>query len=500
MRLWTIPFGLALVCAASVSSAKTISVAAGESIQAAIGSAVAGDVIELAAVTFSEDLTLSSSGASGMPITIQGQSGSVLQGAIELDGDYWVIRDLKIEAQGGGDAIQISGSNNSILAIDLVGSGSDDGDGIDGGGTHNEVRGSSIHGFVGGSPTAISDAHCIVLNPGAEDWLIVENQLYDCSGDGVQLYASTAARDIKNTRIEKNVIYWSGAIGLMENAVDVKNADGLHIIGNTMYGFTGNKTLVFQKGPANVEVSCNVMYSGFTGVEFRAEDGGTVENVTFSRNLMHDFTDYALKFDGTLNANVFNNTFKTAAKDGLRIEGAGLTGGAVQNNLWVDTGSVDTGAFTADHNGYFNAATDIGSASDVTGDPLLDASFQLTSGSPMIDKGVDVGLPFEGSAPDIGFSEVGNPDPCVAASAGTGGTPGTGGVPGTGGSQTGGTSSGGAGNAGGGAGSPSGAADSGDDGSCGCRVPGGGRTPAGAFTLLLALAALATSRRGFLRR
>lgn len=41
-------------------------------------------------------------------------------------------------------------------------------------------------------------------------------------------------------------------------------------------------------------------------------------------------------------------------------------------------------------------------------DPLND-DFHLQPGSPAIDAGMDVGLPFQGIAPDIGAYEVSNP-------------------------------------------------------------------------------------------
>ena len=139
----------------------------------------------------------------------------------------------------------------------------------------------------------------------------------------------------------------------MENAVDVKDADGLLIAGNEMSGFIENKTLVFQKGPANVEVRCNLMRDGFTGVEYRGESGGTLDGITFAQNVMVGFTEYALKFDGVSSADVLSNTFVDVSSDGLRIEGAGLAAGRVRNNLWLRTGALDAGTFEADHNGYF---------------------------------------------------------------------------------------------------------------------------------------------------
>jgi hypothetical protein len=275
-------------------------------------------------------------------------------------------------------------------------------------------------------------------------------------------------------------MYWSGATMRMENAVDVKNADGLEIVGNEMHGFTANKTLVFQKGPANIGVECNEMYDGFTGVELRGEMGGVVENVRFVRNLMHDFPDYGLKLDGVVGADVLHNTFVDVASDGLRIENLGLDGGAVRNNLWLRTGNVDGGAFDADHNGFFDTGNvGIASPSDVNADPQLDADFHLGATSPMIDAGVDVMLRFSGAAPDIGWDETGL-DACAitSGSGGAGGGPGSGGV----GSGTGG------GAASNGAGGSSATPVQEEESGCGCRVASRSAPPA---WLLVALSALA---------
>ena len=191
--------------------------------------------------------------------------------------------------------------------------------------------------------------------------------------------------------------------------------------------------------------------------------------------------------------------FVDAGSDGLRIEGAGLEGGNVQNNLWLRTGSVETGNFTADHNGFFNVTgNDIASASDVDADPLLDGDYLLGAGSPMIDVGTDVGLPFSGSAPDIGFYEVGV-DGCEPAGTGGGGTGGTGGG-GTGGSATGGSGTAGSGNGstGGsgatGTGAPPGATPD-DEGGCGCRLGDPAPRPLAAALLGMVTALLLSRRR-----
>ncbi len=438
-------------------------------VQAAADAAGPGDVVRVHAGEYAESLSLAQSGSPGSPITITafGDGLVTLRGAIDLTGDHWHLTDLTIVVDTSARGIDVEGSNNVMLRLDLSGGTSN---GIDGSGVANEVRSSIIHDFDAGA----SDAHCIVLNPNAEGWIIADNELFDCSGDGVQLYgpSGVVSRDIRDTRIESNTIRWTGAIGRMENAIDVKNADGLVIERNVMSGFADNKTVVFQKGPIDIEMRCNVMFDGFTGVEFRGEDGGTVENITFERNLMHDFTSYALKLDGVLGARVISNTFVDATSDGLRVEGAGVGSGEVRNNLWLRTGPLDGGGFQADHNAYFDTgAVGFASASDVTADPMLDASYAPAATSPLIDAGVDAGLPFAGTAPDIGAAELGL-DACGdVGGTGGGGSGGAGAGSGTTGASTGSAASGsGAGGDGAGAGAADGAGEGGDG--CGCATPG----------------------------
>ncbi|HVR19923.1 MAG TPA: hypothetical protein VMS65_09505, partial [Polyangiaceae bacterium] len=104
--------------------------------------------------------------------------------------------------------------------------------------------------------------------------------------------------------------------------------------------------------------------------------------------------------------------------------------------------------------------------------PNLDF-MKLSAASRLVDRGVDVGLPFAGTAPDLGCYETGLPSGGTGgasggaggASGGAGGTssgagaPGMGGVPSGGASPTGGTSSSGSGSgpvSGGGGAGPSG--------------------------------------------
>ncbi len=374
----------------------------------AVAVAAAGDTVRVHPGTYAENLDLSTSGAEGMPIRIESvRAGqAVLQGAIEIDGSDWEIVGLVVEAPLGTDTIKPNGARILLEGLEVSGG---DRDGVDGLGVDVTIRDCAIHDMDG----VDRDAHCIVLSPGAERWRIEGNELWDCSGDGVQLYSKDAERSIRDTAIVGNLIYKTGAVARMENAVDVKNGEGILVRGNVMYGFDTNKTIVFQKGPASIEVSCNEMRDGFTGVEFRGERG-TIEDVVFAHNLMVGYEQYALKFDGVVGAQVYNNTFVDVTGDGLRLEEESLQQGIVRNNLWVNTDSVESdGDMVFDHNGFWNVPDNqIPGDADVNADPLLDAQYRLGDGSPMIDAGVDVGLPSAGAAPDIGWDEV-DGDPCA---------------------------------------------------------------------------------------
>ena len=138
---------------------------------------------------------------------------------------------------------------------------------------------------------------------------------------------------------------------------------------------------------------------------------------------------------------------------------------------------------------------------------------KLAASSRMIDKGTSVGLPFVGTAPDLGAYEFGA-TPTTTGAGGATGTSGAGGGPGTGGRTTT-TGTGGAGGAtgpGGTGGAPSGAggtagprgtggtpvtgaagAGAGDSvaGGCACRIDGAsGRTAPGSVSLLALLGTL----------
>lgn len=154
-------------------------------------------------------------------------------------------------------------------------------------------------------------------------------------------------------------------------------------------------------------------------------------------------------------------------------------------NKNTNMGGVDTMFNTWDLN-IAEAATDFVSTSDmgVLGPRKADGSLpdvdflKLKAGSPLIDKGTDVMLPFVGGKPDLGADEFGAVKPPVGGTGGTGtgGTAaiaGSGGVPAVAGSAGSATTTGGASSGSGAGGSGPGAVGGSAIGTTGGSAPGG---------------------------
>jgi hypothetical protein len=183
-------------------------------------------------------------------------------------------------------------------------------------------------------------------------------------------------------------------------------------------------------------------------------------------------------------------------------------------NKNANMGGVDTMFNTWDLT-ITEASTDFASTSDTgcTGARQADGSLppactflQLKAGSPLIDKGVNVGLPFVGAAPDLGAYEFGAPLPTGSGGAGgstgttgTGGTTGSGGATGSAGTtgttgMAGSTGAAGAGTTGiagtsgttGSSGTTGTTGAAGASGGCACDTRGGGQG-LGGFAIMLLL-------------
>ena len=400
--------------------AGTVIAQPGDNLGAKLAVLQPGDTLLLRGGTYTEGIALPRDGSSGKRLVIRAYpnekpvistSGAVLT----LNRDYWLIEGLTFDHQNAAtDAARISGSHNIIRRCEFR-HGQRDGIDASGSSRNNVIESCTIHDFVW-KPG--SDAHGIVINPGAQDWAIRNNIIYNCGGDGIQLYAddSTPVADYsKNISITGNIFYTTLGSD-SENALDFKGVDGCLVEANEMYGFA-NKAWVVQKGCRNITGRYNRIHDSQRGMEFRGEGGKTQANIRLFKNVLYNIQAYyAVKFDGVANVEMANNTIANIKATCLRIEGEGVQGGYFRNNLIYQAEAPSLAATfdcQFDHNGWFRALPkNLSGAGDRSGDDprftnAAASDFTLQANSPAVDAGVNVGLAFKGVAPDLGAYELG---------------------------------------------------------------------------------------------
>ncbi|MDQ7052816.1 MAG: right-handed parallel beta-helix repeat-containing protein [candidate division KSB1 bacterium] len=381
-----------------------------------------GDTLMVRAGVYQESLSLPRDGEAGRPIVLMAYPGErpVIQSSdqlLKINKKYWVIDGFILDHQNASsDAIKISSSAAFVTIRNCeLRNGKRDGIDISGGARDITIENNVIHDFIW-KPGR--DAHGIVTSPGATRIRILNNTIYNCGGDAIQLYASNSdpiSSYAKDILIKGNILYTTLGSN-SENALDFKGVDGARVEYNEMYGFE-NKAVVVQKGCRNLTFVGNVIHDSQRGMEFRGEAGKSQINHRIYRNVVYNIRQYyAVKFDDVSNVEFVNNTIAFINATALRVEGGGVNGGRFQNNLFYKASkpSIKT-TFKVElgYNGWFDtSAGSMAGTGDISGsDPgFVDAAnynFQLKANSPAIDAGADVGVAYTGSAPDIGAYEYG---------------------------------------------------------------------------------------------
>jgi hypothetical protein len=359
----------------------------------------------------------------------------------EIVGDSWgvrirgsnnVIERLDVHHGEAPGIFIASGGNNLILNCDSHHNYDplEDGGNGDGFGCHSTGAGNVLRGCRGywnsddGFDFINAPGTCTVEN----SWAFNNGYVPDTStaagnGAGFKSGGFGSPPDIPSTGVPRHVIRYNVAFG------------------NRAQGFYANHH------PGGLDFFNNTAFRNATNFDMLVEGGTSTHN---------------------LNNNV-------AMAPGTAI--TRFTGGDDSNNSWNlgVTVSADDFASTAEAEALTPREAD-GSLPNV-------GFMRLVEGSDLIDKGKDVGLPFNGTAPDLGAYEFG--PPLGSGGSGAGGTGGAGGAAGMGtagtaGAATGGASSGGA--AGGGAAGADGGTSSGGStgisGGAAGTSPSSGGTPA----------------------
>lgn len=235
----------------------------------------------------------------------------------------------------------------------------------------------------------------------------------------------------------------NGWFSLLDNPNGINAPYSWEITGNTFHGNSRrgdvSEALETSYSSANVLIANNLFENEGSYNTYRMGVAiwgtGKVSNYTVRNNIFRNMDDgveintgdqtTTVPFEGS-NINFYNNTFDTRSTGIYISDGRGtLNGVKVKNNLFVNLntavmiypGGNDVRNVEFTHNNTFNTR---GSATEDSGsgafsnvfnnynlDPSFDVGYKLKSTSQLIDKGIDVGRPYNGSAPDIGAHEYG---------------------------------------------------------------------------------------------
>jgi hypothetical protein len=349
-----------------------------------------GDTIYMRGGTYmlnNSAVQISRSGSSGNPITVINYPGEtpVLDGinittsyrsAIQLTGaSWWHFQGLEIK-NAAAMGIYLTGASNNNIIEQCV--------------THHNVR------------IQLSGAGIQIDSGGASNDLILNN---DSHHNGI--YGTNGGDGIANSSVGTgNVIHG--------NRVWRNNDDGIDLWGSQHALVENNWS--WENGKKD-----DLTPSGGNGTGFKLGGGSTPDGLhTIQNNLA--WRNRASGFDdnsANLTMNLFNNTswdngnrnfsFYThvafVLKNNLSFPNSLIFISASevvqQNNSWNLAVTVDSLDFVSlDYSGATGPR-------DIDGSLPVINFLKLSAGSDLIGKGVNVGLPYNGSAPDLGAYEYG---------------------------------------------------------------------------------------------
>ncbi len=373
--------------------------------------------------TETDTVDITVNGTSGNEITIQPYlteevelrvSGSVT--LMDVTGDYIIIDGFEFNKQDNRrPCLDMDGDNGQLINCELYDADWDYIIGVTG--NNNLIDNCIIHDGIN-----TVGPGCHGVHPrGACGTLTISNcDIYDNLADCIQTQEAGSGSMV--VVVDTCNLYITAALqGTAENAFDHKYGD-LTIRNCTIWGWRDTSTSlgVFGNSHRNSTTllveDCTV-YDCTAGIRTASSAVVTIQN-----NVLYGFSNSttdpgsgaivyaAIVSYGSSVTTAENNTFYNFPEAIIGTDGsANLT---LTNNIFENCGTVEelsSTAVTASYNCWYNCTHTISGTGDVTTDPLLtdpgSAVFTLQKGSPCIDAGIDVSLPYNGSAPDMGAFE-----------------------------------------------------------------------------------------------
>ena len=376
-----------------VSFATETTVSTPQQLLSALSGASAGDIIYVVEgnYTFTSRFSITRSGANGNLISLlpdpsntsrpfldfSSMSESSSNRAITLSGNYWHIKG--IDVFGAGDnGMFINGSNN-LIEFCSFSECKDTGLQIGNGASNNIILNCDSY-YNADSTLENADGFACKLDAGTGNKFIGCRawQNLDDGWDGYLRGADNITTTYENCWAIKNGYLKNGTVGAGDgNGFKTGGSDDKLLKHNAVYK------------------NCISVGNVFDGFDHNSNRGDiTIYNSSAynnGRNINFSSTNIA-------NSLTIKNSISYSGvnSDSYRATTLDITNNSWQNGLVTnaaDFESLDITLLTSPRNAD-------GSLPDIT-------FMKLVSGSDLIDAGVDVGLPYNGSAPDLGYFETG---------------------------------------------------------------------------------------------
>lgn len=308
-------------------------------------------------------------GAEGQYLTIKSYPGEVASVGgsrwMDLEADFVRIEGLNFRMPY---SLDVGGEGNQIVNNTFYGSQPDYG-AIMCGGMNNIIQGNRIE-ITGGGSTL--DHGIYLLN--STDIIIRGNYISGFYGYGIHMYDEDKGdhrpKPYENILIEGNIVVGSpNRSGIILGAHDsTVSINDVVIKNNIIYNNADAGILIKYEPISNIQIYNNTIYGNASGITILT----AIDHLEIVNNIL-------------------------ASNRGGHIEISGnLTNSTITHNLYDQPLSVGSG---------------VSDAHPIFSDPLfVDANggdFHLQASSPAIDAGLDIGMPYTGTAPDLGAYEYG---------------------------------------------------------------------------------------------
>lgn len=357
----------------------------------ALGNANSGDKIYLRGgeYTFSSRITISKSGnetnlisliaypddAERPRLNFSSMAENSSNRGIQLEGDYWYFYGIDIF--GAGDNGMFISGNNNLIEFCTFSENSDTGLQIGNGGSYNTILNCDSF-YNADSSLENADGFASKLDAGTGNKFIGCRawQNLDDGWDGYLRGNDNITTTYQNCWAFKNGYLKDGSAGAGDgNGFKTGGSDDKLLKHNAIY--------------TNCIAAGNI-YDGFDHNSNRGDiEIYNCSSYSNGRNISFSSTNIAnsLTIKNTISvASGSNDSFNATNKD-------------ITNNSWQN-------GLNANANDFVSLNIELLSAPRKADGSLPDVDFmKLVSGSDLIDKGVNIGLPYNGSAPDLGAFE-----------------------------------------------------------------------------------------------